>query len=175
MDMKLNVLGIVYYVTFLSAILLGIVAICRLIFKLATKNAPKTPNKFFIIMPFVILFISAAAFILNMGWIRVALVFSLIGPAQAVFFLFSSFYSSAFATRSRTILTFTIINYIAYPAIYLLLPDGGDIGGAYMFFALIKSDMALEIGSLLAPLFFIVSLVSGIVQTVTSHKLKKAE
>ncbi len=173
MEIAFNIFGILYYVFLLTVVLGAVTGISYLIFRLATRHTLEKSKRLFIIMPFVLLLLAAAAYIINMGWIRFALLFSTIAPLHAALFLFSSFYSAELTSRSRTVLTFTIINYILYPLSYIFLPDGGDIGGTYMFFSLIENETAVGIGWIIVPILFIASFILFILQLIISHRLKK--
>ena len=139
MESAFNISAVLYLI-FSLAIVFGIIAgIAYFIYKLATKQQTEKPRKIFIIMPFAILLIAAVAFILNMGWYRVILIILLIAPLHSLLFLFTTLYASDHASTNKTALKFSIINYILFPMTYILLPDGGDTRGMYMFFGLIKN------------------------------------
>ena len=171
-----NAFNIILYLTvslLFAFLILG--GITFLIYKLATKKHMKKPHKAFVIVPFVILIISVAAYILNMGWYRVILLIFPIAPLHGILFFFTSLYASDHASSNRTTLTFSLINYILFPMTYILLPDFEDIGGTYMFFGLIKNDAIINAASPVAVLSFIASVALILLQLITTFTLKRKE
>lgn len=175
MESAFNISAVLYLI-FSLAIGFGIIAgIAYFIYKLATKRQTEKPRKIFIIMPFAILLIATVAFILNMGWYRVILIIFPIVPLHFILFFFTSLYSSDFAAKSKPILMFSIINYIIFPLTYLLLPDGGDTGGMYMFFGLIKNEALCSFSLSVAVNCFFASIAFILLQLIMTFKLKRKE
>ena len=157
------------------AILTVIAAIVFAIFRLVASRHIQKPRKLDIILPLILWLLAAAAFILNIGWFRVFLIVFGIAPLHAILFLLSSFYSADVISESRAIRIYSIISYVTYPLSYMLLPDGGDYGGAYMFFSIIKNEVVVNIASVLVAPCFIASAVFIILQFIASLKFKKGK
>ena len=128
----------------------------------------KTKTKLNILSIFMIL-IMFASWILNFGWIRLALTFILFPLIQAVIFFIAN-RLSAKNIHIKPVRVATILSYVTFLLPHLLILDGGDIGESYIFFHLIESNRISEITSRIGYFFMLVHIACVILQFVLYFK-----
>lgn len=109
---------------------------------------PKSTTKGKIIAILVstaILILSVASFILNLGWIRIMMIWaamSIVPVIILIILVYQLFKINIEAQKyfrySGTLLKCNIVYNLSFASAWLLLPDFGDYGGGYVFFGLIK-------------------------------------
>ncbi|MBQ3125607.1 MAG: hypothetical protein IJC15_00935, partial [Clostridia bacterium] len=113
--------------------------------------------------------LAAASWILNIGWFRVLITISGAPVYHAILLFFLNHKATDIWKKSPRLRQYVRLNTLSYLGIYLLFPDGGDIGSMYMFFSLIRSDRICRIA---LPLCF-VCLVIHIILSILQYKLQK--
>ncbi len=113
---------------------------------------------------------ATANYVLNMGWYRVIMLWFLL-PFWYVLLLFMASKSASACIEHKGIRAMFVACHICFVLSGLLLPDGGDEGGAYMLFGLIRDCSEKFTG--LAVVLFIASLALMIAQMVVAGALKE--
>ena len=129
-----------------------------------------TKTKLNLLSIFLIL-IMFASWVLNFGWIRLALTFILFPLIQAVVFFIAN-RLSAKNIHIKPVRLATIISYATFLLPHILILDCGDIGESYIFFHLIESNKISEITSKIGYLFMLVHIACVVFQFVLYFKHK---
>jgi len=169
----LSLFSIIHTLLFAFFVISALAGVPFLLYKFASRNRIRKPEKVYIILPIVCLLISGAAYIFNMGWIRLIFTVFGIAPLYAVLFLASSFYAADCMKEDRPIRVYTIISYVTFSLTYMLLPDGGDYGEEYFFFSPVRGSEFSSIAFLLAMLCAIVGFIFIVLSFFRTRKLKK--
>ena len=177
MAMNFNVFGLLatlipMLIRFVAIFVLTGYCIIKLVRILGGESFPW--KKKAIILSIVYIFIAAVSWVFNMGWIRFVLTILFVPVIHAIAFLTSNLYSAKYFEKSRNIKTLNLFFVITYLMVYLLLPDGGDFGGLYFFFGLIRNDILTDIASYVSSLAFTAHLVLFILQILEIRKIKKS-
>ena len=114
------------------------------------------------------------SFFINIGWVRVFLIWLLALPLTGYGTVFFSVQNLAafYLHRSRALRVLSPISCVCYAMAYLCLPDGGDDGGTRAFFNLITGD-ATDILWYLTPVFLAGSVICIVLQTVFTIRTHK--
>ncbi len=138
------------------------------------KNAlPSSIRMVFIsIISVLIVFVS---WILNMGWYRFALTFSLVPLMQATVFILTNMFMASYIDKSKSIKLLNLLFCVTYLSIYILLPDTADYGEMYFFFGLIHSDPLAVIAQIVTEIAFLAHIVLFILQIIFVLKFKKSQ
>ncbi len=104
--------------------------------------------------------IAAASWLMNMGWIRVAMTLFLVPFVHSFLFFITNVWVANYRAESKKLKAINRWFCVSYLLGYLLLPDGGDVGGLYVFFGLVQNDTV-------AYLCEVLWAIAGIVQLVT--------
>lgn len=110
-----------------------------------------------------------------MGWYRVIMTLALLPFIHAIVFLVTNWFAAAYKAKSRTLQWLNLFFCISYLAIYLFLPDFGDIGEAYFFFGLIQSNHITSIAGNIAIYALIVHILLFILQIIQIFQIKKQD
>ena len=117
--------------------------------------------------------IAAASWILNMGWYRFILTLLLVPFTHGIAFLFTNVLLVRHFDESRKLRILNLLFILSYVLVYVLSPDGGDIGEMYFFFGLIESDFWSNVASYVAGAAFCTHILSFILQIVEVGRIKK--
>ena len=107
-----------------------------------------------------------------MGWYRIVFTWLAIPIIHPIIFKIVNirFAKSVKLTGSTLKTKFlSVLSCATYLLAYLLLPDGGDIGSAYMFFGLIH-DNRVEAFIPIAIIFFVANIVVMIIQFINTKR-----
>ncbi len=160
MDLKYN---------FIPQILLGlmIVAAVGIIFALIwdvryltrKENNSNRSAKIWQAVTIVCVIVAAVSWVLNFGWIRFALTFLPIPLIYTIIFVVINFKAANVQSSSEKIKKYLPITCTLYLLTFFLFPDGGDVGGMYFFFSLIRNNAIAAVALILAQC----SLIAGAV------------
>ena len=125
------------------------------------------------LMSIFYILIVIASWFLNMGWIRFFMTFLLIPFIHAVVFILTNFFATKYFDKSTKIRKLNLWFTISYLIAYLLMPDGGDIGGLYFFFGLIHNDTLSYVANFISSIAVMGHIVMFIMQIVEIKKIKK--
>ena len=126
-----------------------------------------------ILMSIFYILIVIASWFLNMGWIRFFMTILLIPFIHAVVFFLTNFFATKYFDKSTKIRKLNLWFTISYLIAYLLMPDGGDIGGMYFFFGLIHNDTLSGIANSISSIAVIGHIVMFVMQIIEIKKIKK--
>lgn len=160
-----GMLGLIFVI---GLIVLGIVKTIKVLKKNDFYGKKRT-----ILISICYILVVLASWFLNMGWIRFFMTFLLIPFIHAVVFFLTNFFVTKYFDKSTKIKKLNIWFIISYLIAYLLMPDGGDIGGMYFFFGLIHNDTLSGIANSISSIAVIVHIVMFIMQIVEIKKIKK--
>ena len=118
--------------------------------------------------------IAGFSWVLNMGWIRFIMTFMLIPFIHAIIFFLTNLFTAGYIPKSKKLRNMNIFFYITYLLFYILLPDGGDVGGMYVFFGLIHSDLFSNICNAISHAAILGHIVLLILQIIEVIKTKKS-
>lgn len=119
--------------------------------------------------------IAAVSWLLNMGWLRFVMTYTLIPFVHAIIFFLANLFSAKYMQKSKKLKAIFIMFCITYLLSYLLLADGGDIGEMYVFFGLIHNNKIFYICNYLSGIAVFVHIVLLILQITEIAKIKKCE
>lgn len=117
-------------------------------------------------------FVVLLSWIFNMGWIRFALIFIPLPFAHTIAFLALNVKAAKKISDCPKLKNNIIFSCIFYVLTYLLLPDGGDTGGMYMFFGLIKNDAVTSVAMYLSAAAAAASIAFLCLELVALRTLK---
>ena len=163
------ILSLLYRAAILAAIIYAIVKYIKRPKKNNSIKSPKTRN----IPSTVCIVIAAVSWVVNMGWYRVIFTWIAIPIIHPIIFKIVNIrFARLVKLTGSTLKTkfLSVLSCATYLLAYLLLPDGGDIGSTYMFFALIHSDKVL-IFLPIAILFFFANIAIMIIQFINTKQL----
>ncbi|MBQ8541675.1 MAG: hypothetical protein IJ435_09420 [Clostridia bacterium] len=123
-----------------------------------------------IILTLISLFIAALSWVLNIGWLRVIMTFMLVPFIHAIVFFVVNFSAAKFVSQSPKIKKLNLFFIITYLLLYIFLPDGGDVGGLYLFFGLIHNDILAYVGEFVSSVAFVAHVVFLIMQVIEMGK-----
>lgn len=162
------IFGIAQFVVIVGFIVWGIVKLIKLIKK---NNLVK--NKKPLILSIICIIIATASLVLNMGWIRVCMIFMLIPIIQPILFLMTNLYASEFSVESPRLRIINFLFIITYLIFWVLLPDGGDIGPSYCLFNLVRNDDFTDVAFAVSGIVGTAHIVFFVLQIIQFVKLKK--
>lgn len=120
-------------------------------------------------------FLVAASWIFNMGWLRVILIWVPVPIVHLAIMLALVCKACEVIHLSQRLKKYTLLSLVTYCAAYLLLPDFGDVGGAYMLFGLIRGDSVATVAFVFAALSAVVNICMLIFMNDETKKLKQAK
>lgn len=158
-----------------TPLLIGIITAITLLVK-SIVNFKRDGNelklKYFLVSILCVI-IALASWLMNFGWIRLALTFFAIPIIHTVGFMIISYFALSYVDKSVKLKRYIIFSCITYLLSYILLPDAGDIGSMYLFFSLIHNDIIANISYRLSVIVFIANIVLLILQIVERNKVKR--
>lgn len=119
--------------------------------------------------------IVAISWITNMGWIRFFLTFLMVPVIHALVFFWTNYFSAKYCEIVPNLKKLTWFFMLTYLLPYLLTPDGGDIGGIYFFFGLVKNDTLANIANYIAGIALSFHIALFVVMIMEIRKGKKAK
>lgn len=123
-----------------------------------------------IILTWISLFVAALSWVLNIGWLRIIMTFLLAPFIHAIVFFAINFSVAKYVSQSPKIKKLNLFFIITYLLLYIFLPDGGDVGGLYLFFGLIHNDTLAYVGEFISSLAFVAHVVFLIMQVIEMGK-----
>ena len=149
------------------------------VYALAMIIRKKQPGANFSLAMLILCHLSAAAaWLLNMGWIRFILLIFVVPFIYSA--LFTVFHVKALPNliHSQRLTVYTLITNITYVLMYAFLPDGDDSGAMYVFFGLIRdygidAFWGLSAVCLIVHIIFIGLQIDETVQTKKRVKREK--
>ncbi len=171
MDMRfpiIPILGILAISISAIGIIWGVIYIIKK-HRQAKISPDKSAKKWYaiIILSVVIMLLS---WVFNIGWFRLILTWVPLPLIHTIIFLVINFKSAARASSSSILKKYIPLSCTSYVLSYLLFPDGGDIGGMYLFFSLIRNNIVASIAMFLAFIIFSVNIAILILE---GNELKK--
>ena len=154
----------------LAAVLFGIVMIIKNMLKGSKKQ------KVFNAVSLLCVLIMAVSWFMNFGWFRFALTIMPIPLVHIAVFLI--LINIAMKYEGKKFCIISVLTQITFLLTYLLFPDGGDIGGMYVFFGRIHSDTIAMVCWGISVCMFLVNaalLVSLAVMTSRARMKLKTE
>ncbi len=173
MDIRFPIIPILI-IFVMCAVVIGIVIAVRSILKECKRdkvNGNGTEKKWytFIILSVIIMFLS---WIFNMGWYRVILTWVPLPLIHTIVFLLINIRAANNVSSLKSLRKYIILSCITYLLPYLLFPDGGDIGGMYLFFGLIRNDTIANIMMYVTPIIIIANITILIFEYLELRKCK---
>ena len=167
------IIGILLMLIFVLCVVLGMVYVIKAFIK-AKKRADHAAIRWYA-MTVMCIVLMIPSWILNMGWIRMVLTWLLLPVIHSFVFICINFKLANGLSTFKGYKKFLNLSCITYLLTYFLLPDVGDVGGAYMFFTLIKIEDSTVIIEWIALIVLIIHLVVLSLATteIISNKAKK--
>ena len=119
-------------------------------------------------------FIAVASWVLNMGWIRLALTFLLFPLIHAIVFLWIHL-KAAKISSERNWNLIRLFSCVGYVLSHLMFPDGGDDGKLFFMFGLLDCEGFFSIVLYAAILFFVIHMVATVWMLVVMRKHRKKQ
>jgi len=129
-------------------------------------------NVYYVITIFSVLIMSAS-WIFNLGWYRFVLIFIPIPLIHTIAFLIINIKCANRISDFKCLGKYILISSVTYLLPHLLFPDGGDIGGMYLFFGLIKNDAIAYVMMPIAIIAFVINIIVLIIEGKIMRKCKK--
>ena len=127
------------------------------------KNGNK--SKFvYVLISVLCVFIVAASWILNFGWLRFFLTLLMVPVIHAAVFVIINNFSASYVNQSVRLKIYTVLSYVTYVFGYLTFPDGGDYGPMYVFFGLIRNDAVAGLANYASEACFLAHTVLLVLQ-----------
>lgn len=117
--------------------------------------------------------IAGISWVFNMGWLRFIMTFLLIPFAHAILFLITVFSTVKYVDKSAKIKIINLLFMLTYLMFYVFLPDGGDVGGLYFFFGIIKNNILCDFAYYIASAAFAGNIVLFVLQLVAIRNFKR--
>lgn len=149
----------------LSVIALASVKIIITLMKSSRKE------KIYVLTAILCVLIMVASWFMNFGWLRFAFTIVPLPLVHIAALLIITV--GAVRLNRRKINLAVVFMQITFLLSYLLLPDGGDVGGLYMFFGLIHNDTIAMVCAGIASTLIKINIVIMIVLLVKVFKAKK--
>ncbi len=116
--------------------------------------------------------IMSLSWIFNMGWFRVILTWIPLPLIHTIVFLLINIKTANKVSSFKRLKKYIILSCITYLLPYLLFPDGGDAGGMYLFFGLVRNDTIANIMMYIVPIVFVVNIAVLIFEYLELRKCK---
>lgn len=133
-------------------------------------NCNKVKMIIFTVLSIVIVTVS---WFLNFGWIRFIMTFMLIPFIHSIIFFVTNLFTLKYREQSKKLRVVNNLFCFSYLAAYLLLPDGGDVGGMYVFFGLIHNELISNVCYFISGVLFLGNVVLFILQIIQIIQIKK--
>lgn len=168
-------LGAAFYYGFLFCLCGGIaVGICLIVRHIVkTAKAGRLRAIAYDIFSGVLIALVVGSWICNFGWVRLLASF-FIFPAHATLLFILVHVAAKYFVYSKKLKIYTHILYATYFLIYAFLPDVSDDGAPYMFFALIRDPLMIEVGKIVLGTALVLHVVMGILLLIEMSTAKRA-
>ncbi len=168
----LQILGVIVGVVVPCALLAGLVVGIVLLIKHFTKKGHATAKRWYAVILFTVVVVFAS-WILNFGWFRVFLTWIPIPLAHTVAFMCINLKAASKASAHKPFKKLIALSCLSFLLTYLSFPDGGDVGGAYVFFGLIRNDFVVYIATYITLFALIFNIVIFVFEIRELLKPKK--
>lgn len=171
MGMSLPIIPIIGILV-ISAVVIAIVIGLRYVLKelKGDKNTNYKASKGWLVITILSVVVMALSWLFNMGWYRVILIWIPLPLIHTIFFLVINIRASGKVLAFPKLKKYIILSCITFLLGYLIFPDGGDVGGMYLFFSLIRNDTVANIMMYVAPIIFIANIVILVLEYVELSK-----
>jgi hypothetical protein len=166
-----SIIGILVLLALSGLIPLGIFLIIRSIRRRRSRNVKV--SKAWCILTVLCIVVVAVSWIFNIGWYRVILTWSLLPVVHAILFAVLGFIAARRVSYSKKLKALMIFCASTYLSAYLLLPDGGDYGGMYFFFGLVRNNALATVMMYVAFACFVANIVFMILTCVEMRRCKR--
>ncbi len=121
--------------------------------------------------------VTAASFVFNMGWFRFFLIILSIPFIHSFIYTVTNIVMIKAIDKSFILKVICVCSFITYVLAYAFFSDGGDYGGMYCFFGLIRNETLVSLGSGISScmatlhiVLYITQIVLGIVFALEGRK-----
>lgn len=149
----------------LSAVVIGI-------FFMIKRSGKRKSKLDVIALPLIAVLISAASWLMNLGWYRVILLMLAISGFDIIIFFWSNVVAVPYIFDHRMFRIVNILYNITYIVFWVFFPDGIEGGTMYCFFGLVHNDLVSKIASVIAFLAAVINLLLFIWHTILVLILK---
>ncbi len=175
--MNTNISGNLLFLLFLipptlSVILSVTVLVKSIIYCKKTGSAVKLKYN---IISIACTILVAVSYFFNIGWLRVFGLWLGIPFIHAMFFVATNSLSADYIEMSPVLRINVVMTDITYFLAYALLPDGGDVGGAYAFFGLIHNEALVTVCGVVAQIALIANIICIVNQFIRRKAIKKSK
>lgn len=164
-------LGLIILSVVVIAIAVGVFCLVRAFLKLKKLHHRQSIVYFFLMIATVI--IMMASWFLNFGWLRLFLTWIPLPIIHILAFLIINSIILQKLSLSVKLKIYTAMSYVTFLLSYFLFPDGGDVGGMYFFFTLIRNDMLVDIAFALCGVSLVTHIIFTVLQIIEYCKVKK--
>lgn len=161
------------YIYLIPLVALALIGLVIFLVTKALKKCTKSKRK--ALVTSIACFLTVAvSWVFNMGWYRFGLivVFPVIPIIGTGMLFLTNVAAASCFEHSRRIKALNLLFIITYLVGNLLFPDGGDIGGMYFFFGLIRSNALAYVASAISGLAFVIHIGLFIWQIAEISNLK---
>lgn len=122
-----------------------------------------------------ILFIAVmlASWLLNLGWLRLVLTYTLFPVIHSVIFFLGNNFSAKYIAENKAVKYITISSYATFLLPHILMPDTSYIGEAYIFFHIIETNTIVDVCTKLGLLTFAVHIALVFAQYILCICLRR--
>ena len=156
---------------FLAGCILGVVFLVQRMKKTGVQQTEET--KEYKLITFLFIGITVLSFLFTMGWIRFALIVCGIALIHTLFFLCANLRAACLLPAFPRLKIWIWLSGVTYFLPYWILPDAGDVGGAYLYFGLITDEKILDVLMILAPAVFFVNLLILTAEVIAVCRCKR--
>ena len=174
MGLRFSIIPILFLGLGIFVIVIGVKFIVRILRKeaqIVKANGNRISKKWYLVIISSV-FVTLVSWIFNMGWYRVILTWIPIPLIHTIAFLIINIKSANRVSIYKFLRKYIILSSVTYLLAYLLLPDGGDIGGMYLFFSLIRNDSIANIMMYISLIIFIVNIAVLSIEYLELRKCK---
>ena len=165
------------FILFIACVVVFLSVTVGVIISMAVKikNSNSNSSAKIVIATVGSMFVAALSWILNMGWLRLILTLLLVPILHGVAFLVSNIVFSKYTNASPRMAKLNLMFIVTYLALYIFMPDGGDVGGMYFLFNLIHNDVLSYIAFIISDLAFAGQILFFGMQIHEIRKIKKTQ
>ena len=174
MGLRFPIIPILFLGLGIFAIVIGVKFIVRFFRKeaqIVKANGNRISKKWYLIIISSV-FVMLASWIFNMGWYRVILTWIPIPLIHTIAFLIINIKSANRVSNYKFLRKYIILSSVTYLVTYLFLPDGGDVGGMYAFFTIIRNDIITNIMMYISLVCFVVNIAVLFIECLQLKKCK---
>ncbi len=152
---------------------IGIFAFCCIIFLwsfilciLKIKNTKLQNKKKTILTSLCCVFVAAASWVLNIGWLRFAMTLLLVPLIHAALFVTVNVVAAKYAEKSFKLKIANLLFIVTYLLAYVLYPDVANNDVHYFFFGLVNNPAVVGAVQKIADVILILHMILFVVQFV---------